>query len=177
MSFLQNLKERFSKKDENVEQFLQNEEMPSEDIEDEQDNISVPDEDAPEDGAKTVKGKLVKGIAFGVAAIAVGAVVSNMMSTPKHNPQGKESTDLSANTITANPAQGIPDNYADIAKYQAKNNKQQPIKPVNAEQRLAGHQQGQPYNANHSNAYRPVYETSSSYMPTNNAGNYSNGST
>ena len=65
MSFLQNLKERFSKKDENVEQFLQNEEMPSEDIDDEQDNISVPDEDAPEDGAKTVKGKLVKGIAFG----------------------------------------------------------------------------------------------------------------
>ena len=177
MSFLQNLKERFSKKDENVEQFLQNEVMPSEDIEDEQDNISVPDEDAPEDDAKTVKGKLVKGIAFGVAAIAVGAVVSNMMSTPKHNPQGKESTDLSANTITANPAQGIPDNYADIAKYQAKNNKQQPIKPVNAEQRLAGQQQGQPYNANHSNAYRPVYESSSSYMPTNNAGNYSHGST
>ena len=139
--------------------------MPSEDIEDEQDNISVPDEDAPEDGAKTVKGKLVKGIAFGVAAIAVGAVVSNMMSTPKHN------------TITANPAQGIPDNYADIAKYQAKNNKQQPIKPVNAEQRLAGQQQGQPYNANHSNAYRPVYESSSSYMPANNAGNYSHGST
>ena len=68
--------------------------MPSEDIEDEQDNISVPDEDAPEDGAKTVKGKLVKGIAFGVAAIAVGAVVSNMMSTPKHNPQGKESTEI-----------------------------------------------------------------------------------
>lgn len=175
MSIFQNLKERFSKKDENVEQFLQNEEMPSADNEDEQDNINVPDEDTPEDGAKTVKGKLVKGLAFGIAALAVGAVVSNMMSSPKHNPQGKESTDLSANTITANPAQGIPDNYADIAKYQAKNNKQQPIKPVNAEQRLAAQQQGQPYNANHSNAYRPVYESSSSYMPTNNAGNYSHG--
>lgn len=173
MSIFQNLKERFSKKDENVEQFLQNEEMPSEDNEDEQDNINVPDEDTPEDGAKTVKGKLVKGLAFGIAALAVGAVVSNMMSSPKHNPQGKESTDLSANTITANPAQGIPDNYADIAKYQAKNNKQQPIKPVNAEQRLANQQ----YNTNHSNAYRPAYESSSSYMPANNASNYSHGST
>lgn len=173
MSIFQNLKERFSKKDENVEQFLQNEEMPSADNEDEQDNINVPDEDTPEDGAKTVKGKLVKGLAFGIAALAVGAVVSNMMSSPKHNPQGKESTDLSANTITANPAQGIPDNYADIAKYQAKNNKQQPIKPVNAEQRLANQQQGQQYNTNHSNAYRPTYESSSSYI---NGSTYNSGS-
>lgn len=176
MSFFQNLKDRFSKKDENVERFLQSEDIPETDNPDvqEQDNISVPDEDAPEDGAKTVKGKLVKGIAFGVAAIAVCAVVSNMMGSSKHTPQGKESTDLSSNTVTANPAQGIPDNYADIAKYQAKNNKQQPMKPVNAEQRLAG-QQGQQYNTNHSNPYRPTYEHSASYAATNNShNNYSN---
>lgn len=182
MSFLQNLKDRFSKKDDSVEQFFKTDD--AENIEEQQqeeqtpDDITVPDEDTPEDGAKTVKGKLVKGIAGCVAAVAVVAVVSNMMNTPKPPGQGKESTDLSTNTTTANPAQGIPDNYADIAKYQAKNNKQQPIKPVNAEQRLAN-QQGQQYNSGHSAPYRPAYEYAPSYTPVYSSGSsqgYSNNS-
>lgn len=166
MSFLENIKEKLFKKDENVERFLKTEEIPDDGRNEEQiqDNITVPDEETPEDGAKTVKGKLVKGIAFGVAAIAVAAVVSNMMNSPKPLGQSKESTDLSANTITANPAQGIPDNYADIAKYQARNNKQQPVKPINAERRLAEQQ-----NNASGNTYRPSYEAPAQYTPNYNS--------
>jgi len=157
MSFFQNIKDKFgSKKDDNVEQFLNGENQEEQN----EDNITVPDEDTPEDGAKTVKGTLVKSIAFGVAAVAVAAVVSSMMSSPKAPGQGKESTDLSTNTVTANPAKGIPDNYADIAKYQAKNNKQQPIKPVNAEQRLAA-QQGEPQSISHAAGYTSSYQSPS----------------
>lgn len=145
MSFFQNIKDRLGRgKDDKVEQFLQDGFADESEEQQEEINsagITVLDEDAPEDGAKTVKGKLVKAIAFGVAAVAVAAVVSSMMNSPKPPGQGRESTDLSSNTVTSNPAKGIPDNYADIAKYQAKNNnKQQLIKPVNAEKHLANQQ-------------------------------------
>lgn len=163
MSFLQNLKDKIGrKKDDNVEQFLQDGNVDDE-VQQTSSDINVPDEDSPEDGAKTVKGKLVKGIAFGVAAVAVAAVVSSMMNSPKPPGQGKESTDLSTNAVTSNPARGIPDNYADIAKYQAKNTKQQPVKPVNAEQHLADQQvRQQNASPNHS------YDAHASYTPSHN---------
>lgn len=161
MSLLDDLKKKVpflknTEKDEN--------QLPNEDVgETEQEEIHIADEGTPEDGAKTVKGQLIKGIAFGLGAFAVAILINNLMDKPPVPGQGKESTDLSANTITANPAQGIPDNYADIAKYQARNDSPKPIKPVNAERNLAA-QQGSNNYSQGNYSYQP---TSTNYVANN----------
>lgn len=48
----------------------------------EQSNIETPDEDAPEDGAKTLKGSLIKILAGGVLIVGVASVFSNFMTSP-----------------------------------------------------------------------------------------------
>lgn len=83
----------------------------------EKSNIETPDEDAPEDEAKTLKGSLIKILAGGIIVVGVASVFSNFMTTPA----GKktEQADLSTiNTRTNNPAAALPDSYAEIAKYE-----------------------------------------------------------
>lgn len=83
----------------------------------EQSNIETPDEDAPEDGAKTLKGSLIKILAGGVLIVGVASVFSNFMTSPAE--KKTEQADLSTiNTRTNNPAAALPDTYADIAKYE-----------------------------------------------------------
>ena len=83
----------------------------------EQSNIETPDEDAPEDGAKTLKGSLIKILAGGVLIVGVASVFSNFMTSPAE--KKAEQADLSTiNTRTNNPAAALPDTYADIAKYE-----------------------------------------------------------
>lgn len=83
----------------------------------EQSNIETPDEDAPEDGAKTLKGSLIKILAGGVLIVGVASVFSNFMTSPAE--KKAEQVDLSTiNTRTNNPAAALPDTYADIAKYE-----------------------------------------------------------
>ena len=83
----------------------------------EQSNIETPDEAAPEDGAKTLKGSLIKILAGGVLIFGVASVFSNFMTSPAE--KKAEQADLSTiNTRTNNPAAALPDTYADIAKYE-----------------------------------------------------------
>lgn len=83
----------------------------------EESNIETPDEDAPEDGAKTLKGSLIKVLAGGIIVIGVASVFSNFMTSPAE--KKTEQTDLSTiNTRTNNPAATLPDTYAEIAKYE-----------------------------------------------------------
>lgn len=83
----------------------------------EQSNIETPDEDAPEDGAKTLKGSLIKILVGGVLIFGVASVFSNFMTSPVE--KKSEQADLSTiNTRTNNPAAALPDTYADIAKYE-----------------------------------------------------------
>ena len=48
----------------------------------EKSNIETPDEDAPEDEAKTLKGSLIKILAGGIIVVGVASVFSNFMTTP-----------------------------------------------------------------------------------------------
>ena len=88
----------------------------------EESNIDTPDEDAPEDGAKTLKGSLIKILAGAVIVGAVAMVLSNVMTSPAE--KKTEQADLSSiNTRTNNPAATLPDSYAEIAKYEEQKNK------------------------------------------------------
>lgn len=88
-----------------------------EDIFAEKSNIEISEEASPEDGAKTLKGSLIKILAAGVAVFAVGAVLSNVFSTPAQ--KKNEQADLTTiSTRTNNPASALPDTYAEIAKYE-----------------------------------------------------------
>lgn len=83
----------------------------------EKSNIETPDEDAPEDEAKTLKGSLIKILAGGIIVVGVASVFSNFMTTPAE--KKTEQADLSTiNTRTNNPAAALPDSYAEIAKYE-----------------------------------------------------------
>lgn len=83
----------------------------------EKSNIETPDEDAPEDEAKTLKGSLIKILAGGIIVVGVASVFSNFMTTPTE--KKTEQADLSTiNTRTNNPAAALPDSYAEIAKYE-----------------------------------------------------------
>lgn len=83
----------------------------------EKSNIETPDEDAPEDEAKTLKGSLIKILAGGIIVVGVASVFSNFMKTPTE--KKTEQADLSTiNTRTNNPAAALPDSYAEIAKYE-----------------------------------------------------------
>lgn len=83
----------------------------------EKSNIETPDENAPEDEAKTLKGSLIKILAGGIIVVGVASVFSNFMTTPAE--KKTEQTDLSTiNTRTNNPAAALPDSYAEIAKYE-----------------------------------------------------------
>ena len=92
--------------------------------------IDIPEEPAPEEGAKTLKGRMIQIIVGVTAAVAIGAVVSNLMASPqKANKNGADNTDLSMSTRTNNPAAHLPNSYAEIAKYEKlkeKGNKQPP---------------------------------------------------
>lgn len=83
----------------------------------EKSNIETPDEDAPEDEAKTLKGSLIKILAGGIIVVGVASVFSNFMTTPAE--KKTEQADLSTiNTRANNPAAALPDSYAEIAKYE-----------------------------------------------------------
>lgn len=123
--------------------------------------IDIPEEPAPEEGAKTLKGRMIQIIVGVTAAVAIGAVVSNLMASPqKANKNGADNTDLSMSTRTNNPAAHLPNSYAEIAKYEKlkeKGNKQ----PQNlANSQMQGQQAGQvqqPTRTNYQPSYQPVY--------------------
>lgn len=72
----------------------------------------------PEDRAKSVKKKAVMVVAAGVAIFTVTAVASNVLfkSSPE-DAKGDKPLTSTANA-SANPAQGFPEKYSDMEKYQ-----------------------------------------------------------
>lgn len=98
-----------------------------------QSNIDVPDEDNPEDGAKTLKGSLIKIVAACVAVFTVGAVMSNVFSTPNDKKAAEQSDLTTISTRTNNPAAALPDTYAEIAKYEQQKSNLEKAPKKNAE--------------------------------------------
>ena len=99
----------------------------------EKSNIETPDEDAPEDEAKTLKGSLIKILAGGIIVVGVASVFSNFVTTPAE--KKTEQADLSTiNTRTNNPAAALPDSYAEIAKYEQQKKRFGKVPKKNQEQ-------------------------------------------
>ena len=71
----------------------------------------------PQKNSRRLKGKLIFGIAGALALFLAWSVLSNMMA-PKQPVQKEESANLSTGSKMTNPAATVPNNYADMAKYQ-----------------------------------------------------------
>ena len=85
-------------------------------VKDKNDKIVMEDMN-PQKNSRRLKGKLIFGIAGALALFLAWSVLSNMMA-PKQPAQKEESANLSTGSKMTNPAATVPNNYADMAKYQ-----------------------------------------------------------
>ncbi|MBQ7417281.1 MAG: TrbI/VirB10 family protein [Acidaminococcaceae bacterium] len=85
-------------------------------VKDKNDKIVMEDVN-PQKNSRRLKGKLIFGIAGALALFLAWSVLSNMMA-PKQPAQKEESANLSTGSKMTNPAATVPNNYADMAKYQ-----------------------------------------------------------
>ena len=161
MSFLDSLKKLAHKSDETSDNMYLNEASAEEDS---SGSIETAEEAAPEDNAKTIKGRLVQIGAGTVAAVAVVAVLSNIMSSPQKQEKASVAPDLSINTNANNPAANLPDSYKDIAKYE----KQVNPRPAQQAQQQPLPSASQPTNTSATNyPQQPYYAATAqpSYYP------------
>ena len=89
------------------------------------DGIQDGDGEKPQDRIVTVKKKALATVGAGIAIFSVVAIVNSAFKAPvTHKPEkAGELNSNSANSGTTNPANGLPDDYAQLNKYQNSLNK------------------------------------------------------
>ncbi len=89
------------------------------------DGIQDGDGEKPQDRIVTVKKKALATVGAGIAIFSVVAIVNSAFKAPAtHKPEkAGELNSNSANSGTTNPANGLPDDYAQLNKYQNSLNK------------------------------------------------------
>ena len=83
----------------------------------EKDDRVVMEEEEPDKNTKRLKGKLIFGIAGLILIFLLFSVLSNALA-PKNKEENKENAQLSKGSRVTNPASDVPNNYAEMAKYQ-----------------------------------------------------------
>ena len=83
----------------------------------EKDDRVVMEEEETDKNTKRLKGKLIFGIAGLILIFLLFSVLSNALA-PKNKEENKENAQLSKGSRVTNPASDVPNNYAEMAKYQ-----------------------------------------------------------
>ena len=83
----------------------------------EKDDRVVIEDTEPENKSRRLKGKLILGLAGLVLFFLLFSVLSNALA-PKKVEENKETAQVSKGSRVTNPAAAVPNNYAEMAKYQ-----------------------------------------------------------
>ena len=81
--------------------------------------INLEQAEDPNKRGRKLRGKAVVGVIAVVVAIAVGAIASNLMNPTVVKKKAAPPPRKEVGSKSTNPASGIPNNYADLAKYRA----------------------------------------------------------